>query len=165
MLSTTIIIQCFNLGLGNVVKETRASEAQLLCSALTSSIQNELTYAKDVKVSGGKLTTYFSSARKMGPGCTIIVDGGEIKISNGTEKYALVDKANYSSANRSGAGGTGQFLTAYLSDITWDGKAFNVTLWVCDSKNLIADADTAEDGALAFSKFSVIPLSGVTTTP
>ena len=119
---TTIIIQCFNLGLGNVVKETRSSEAQLLCSALTSSLQNELTYARDIIITDGELDTYFSSSRRMGSNSKIVPDGGEIKIQSGSELYPLVAGANYYAENRAGVKSTGYFLKAYLRNdaIQWD---------------------------------------------
>lgn len=164
MLSTTIIIQCFNLGLGNVVKETRSSEAQLLCSALTSSLQNELTYARDIKITDGKLDTYFSSSRRMGTDSKLIIDNGEIKIRSGTDIYPLVAGANYYADNRAGVHGTGYFLKAYLRDgaIQWDStnEVFKVTLWVDDATKSELTADAAKTGALAYSEFSVKPLAG-----
>ena len=166
MLSTMIIIQCFNLGVGNVVRETRASEAQLLCSALTSSLQNELTYARDIEVSGGKLTTYFSSSRRMGAGCSIDPTGGEIKITNGTDVYPLVARSNYTAAERAAVSGSGTyFLKAYLNDdsIQWDGTKFNVTIWVDDASKGALTAAQAKTKALAYSQFSVKPLVGVAT--
>ncbi len=165
MLSTTIIIQCFNLGLRNVVRETRASEAQLLCSALSSSLQNELTYARDIKVSGDNLDTYFSSSRRMGAESQIFSDvNGELKIKNGSgEEYPLVAKSNYTSKNRSGGvGGGDYFLKAYLKNnsIQWDStnQVFNVTIWVDDASKPALSADAAEKSALAYSQFSVKPL-------
>ena len=164
-LSTTIIIQCFSLGFGNVVKETRASEAQLLCSALSSSLQNELTYARDIKITGGNLDTYFSSSRKMGAGSQIVVENGEIKILSGSTYYPLVSKSNYTADNRVGVGSSGYFLKAYLKEdgIQWDdsAKVFRVTLWVDDANKSGLTADAAKDGALAYSEFSVRPLAGV----
>ena len=179
MLSTTIIIQCFNLGLKNIVRETRASEAQLLCSALTSSIQNELTYARDVKLTtdeDGKkyLDTYFSSARRMGANSRIRVYEGEIYITNKGKTdtinleedipnkvvYPLVESANYKADHRAGVGSGGKFLTANMADIQYDSAKglFYVSLWVDDG------TDT-EENALAYSKFSVKPLVAVKTTP
>lgn len=176
MLSTTVIIQCFNLGLGNVIKETRASEAQLLCSALTSSIQNELTYARDIKITDGKLDTYFSSSRRMGDNCQIVVIDGEIKIKeNGADPenpddakkiYPLVASANYKAKNRAGVKQDGYFLKAYLENdsIKWNSttNVFDVTIWVDDAaKDPIASATEAEKSALAYSHFSVKPLAPV----
>jgi hypothetical protein len=165
MLSTTIIIQCFNLGLGNVVKETRASEAQLLCSALTSSIQNELTYARDITITDGKLDTYFSSSRRMGTDSRLILVNGELKIQSGSDIYPLVAGANYYADNRAGVNSSGYFLKAYLRDgsIQWDStnEVFKVTLWVDDATKSELTADAAKTGALAYSEFSVKPLAGV----
>ncbi len=171
MLSTTVIIQCFNLGIGNVIRETRASEAQLLCSALTSSLQNELTYARDIKVEGSgancKLKTYFSSSRRMGADSMIFVDGnGEIKIQSGAgEIYPLVASTNYTAKNRAGVNdGSTYFLKAHLANdaIQWsEGEGvFNVTLWV-DDPNHPVGLDDAEGKALAYAHFSVKPLSGI----
>ncbi len=169
MLSTTVIIQCFSLGLGNVVRETRASEAQLLCSALTSSIQNELTYARDIKVSSGtnsKLVSYFSSSRRMGADSKLTIVDGQLKITSSGETYPLVASSNYTASNRAGvAGGGTYFLKAYLKDgaIQWDGEKFNVTLWVDDANKTALTADQAEKQALAYAQFSVKPLGGVKT--
>ena len=165
MLSTSIMIQCFALGMGHIVRETRASEAQLLCSSLTSSLQNELTYARDLKVTDGKLDTYFSSSRGMGAGCSIVIDNGEVKITNATTEYPLVSSANYKAANRVGvSSGNEYFLQASFKDnaITWDSTngVFVVTLWVDDALHPVG-ADAARDKALAYSKFSVKPLAGV----
>ncbi len=181
MLSTTIIIQCFNLGVGNVVKETRASEAQLLCSALTSSLQNELTYARDIEISGNSLDTYFSSSRRMGAnskiifqdGDTTVANGGEIKIQSVTTQdgattttvYPLVAGSNYTAANRAGSGGSGYFLKAYLDGgaIQWDNtnQVFIITLWVDDGSKPALSATDAQTKALAYSQFRVKPLAGV----
>ena len=164
MLSTTIIIQCFVLGTGNVVRETRASEAQLLCSALSSSLQNELTYARDIKITDGKLATYFSSSRRMGTDSQIVIDNGEIKIKSGSDVYPLVAGSNYTAKNRAGVSGSGYFLKAYLKSggIQWDDsqKVFKVTLWVDDASKSELSADDAKTKALAYSEFSVKPLSG-----
>ena len=172
MLSTTIILQCFNLGLSNVIRETRASEAQLLCSALTSSLQNELTYARDIKVDNSSkvLKTYFSSSRRMGANSSIKLDGGKIFISNGVDAdYPLVDKVNYTAKNRGGVAAADDdtyFLKAFLNGgIKWNetNQVFEITLWVDDaSKATITDADTAKKQALAYSHFVVKPLAGVT---
>ncbi len=170
MLSTTVIIQCFNLGLGNVIRETRASEAQLLCSALTSSLQNELTYARDITLSDDKktLVSYFSSSRRMGADMEIAVDNGEIIIrntENAADIYPLVASSNYTAKDRSGVkGGSTYFLQAHLQDnkIQWDDteKEFKVTIWVDDPNHAVSLAD-AKDKALAYAQFSVKPLSGV----
>lgn len=164
MLSTTVIIQCFNLGIGNVIKETRASEAQLLCSALSSSLQNELTYARNIEVKDGKLDTYFSSSRRMGDKSSIIIVDGEIKIQSGSDIYPLVASANYTAKDRAGVGGDGYFLKAYLGDgIVWDSTkgVFNVTVWVDDAGKTELTPDDAKKIALAYSEFSVKPLAGV----
>lgn len=181
MLSTSLIIQCFNLGIANVIRETRASEAQLLCSALTASIQNELTYAKDIKLSTDKtkLDTYFSSSRRMGANSEIIVDNGEIKIrlkdsSDEKDKYPIVASSNYKAKNRAGVGGNSDedkyFLKAYLynNGIQWDGEVFHVILWVDDASNNWSTTDdtapaAAKEKALAYSEFSVKPLAGQVT--
>jgi type II secretory pathway pseudopilin PulG len=170
MLSTTVILQCFNLGMGHFISQTRSSEAQLLCSALTSSLQNELTYARDIKITDGKLDTYFSSSRRMGEGSQIIVENGEVKIkikgsTDPDDIYPLVASSNYLAKNRKGADGSGYFLKAYLKDnaITWDGtnNSFNITIWVDDANKAALTADEAEDHALAYSSFSVKPLATV----
>ncbi len=170
MLSTTVILQCFNLGLGNVIRETRASEAQLLCSALTSSLQNELTYARDIKVTDGKLDTYFSSSRRMGDNSQIYVDNGEIKIkikgsTNPKDVYPLVASSNYTAQNRAGVSGEGYFLKAYLKEnaIYYDSEknVFNVIIWVDDANKAALSADEAKNKALAYSQFSVKPLAPV----
>ena len=164
MLSTTIIIQCFNLGLGNVVRETRSSEAQLLCSALASSLQNELTYARDIKITDNKLDTYFSSSRRMGASSKIEITDGEIKIVNSSGTYPLVAGANYYAENRAGVHNTGYFLKAYLDNdaIQWDGEKFKVVLWVDDAGKGELSATDAKTKALAYSEFTVKPLAGVT---
>ncbi len=171
MLSTTIIIQCFGLGTGNFVRETRASEAQLLCSSLTSSIQNELTFAQDIELDGNTLKSYFSSSRRMGEKCSIVVENGEIVIKkdpsvllageDGT--YPLVASANYASDNRAGVSSGGEFLRAGMETITWDTskKQFTVKIWVDDAKNVHGSFDEAKAGALAFSEFSVRPVGTV----
>ncbi|MBE5825398.1 MAG: hypothetical protein E7307_02060 [Butyrivibrio sp.] len=181
MLSTTIIIQCFNLGLGNVVKETRSSEAQLLCSALTSSLQNELTYARDITITDGKLDTYFSSSRRMGVGSKIIFQDGDATVTNGgeikiqsvisqggvttTTVYPLVASSNYTAANRAGVSNSGYFLKAYLDGgaIQWDNtnQVFIITLWVDDGSKPALSATDAQTKALAYSQFRVKPLAGV----
>lgn len=170
MLSTSVIIQCFNLGVGNVVRETRASEAQLLCSALASSLQNELTYARDIEIKNGKLEKYFSSSRRMGEGSWIEVDSnGEIRIKNDMgEDYPLVTKTNYTAANRAGVTSSDTyFLKAYLDGnaIQWNStdQVFIVTLWVDDaSKEVpITDASVARQHALAYTQFRVKPLTVV----
>ena len=170
MLSTTVILQCFNLGMGHFISQTRSSEAQLLCSALTSSLQNELTYARDIKITDGKLDTYFSSSRRMGEGSQIVVENGEVKIkikgsTDPDDIYPLVASSNYLAKNRKGADGSGYFLKAYLKDnaITWDGtnNSFNITIWVDDANKAALTADEAKDHALAYSSFSVKPLATV----
>ena len=180
MLSTTVILQCFNLGLGNVIKETRASEAQLLCSALTSSLQNELTYARDIKITDGMLDTYFSSSRRMGENSRIDSTSGEIKIQTiikneidgsitVTSEYQLVSSANYKAKNRAGVNNSDEdeyFLKAYLGNdsIAWNStdNVFDVILWVDDAtKAPITSAADAEKNALAYSHFRVKPLAPV----
>ncbi|MBE5842578.1 MAG: hypothetical protein E7302_00205 [Butyrivibrio sp.] len=167
MLSTTVIIQCFNLGVGNFVRETRASEAQLLCSALATSIQNELSYAQDIKIDGsGKLESYYSCARRMGSGSKIIVDDGQLFITSDdvTDAYPLVAPSNYTASNRAGVKGGGKFFIAYLKDnaIEWNAskKVFEVTIWVDDATKAPLSADAAKDNALAYSKFCVKPMAG-----
>ncbi len=171
MLSTTIILQCFNLGLSNVIRETRSSEAQLLCSALTSSLQNELTYARDIKVDNSSkvLKTYFSSSRRMGANSTIKLDQGKVIISNGVDAdYPLVDRSNYTAKNRGGVAGNDD--DSYFLKAFWDGgikwnetnQVFEVTIWVDDAtKAAITDATVAKKQALAYSHFVVKPLAGV----
>lgn len=169
MLSTTIIIQCFGLGTGNFVRETRASEAQLLCSSLTASIQNELTFAQDIELDGNTLKSYFSSSRRMGEKCSIAVDDkGEVVINkkgedgNIIDTYPLVASANYSADNRAGVAGGGFFLKAGMDSITWDSskKQFLVKIWV-DDANDIHDVTGAKTGSLAYSEFSVRPVGTV----
>ena len=181
MLSTTVIIQCFNLGIGNFVKVTQASEAQLLCSSLSTAIQNELTYAQDVRVEGDKIT-YFSNARRMGDYCSLRVAkndggwtidddaGGEIIIvqdlpngdgtlpnDDGTKKskyYPLVSPASYSAQNRAGVSSAREdFLLAFM-DLKYDDGKFAVDLWIGDSNH------PTKDAALATAKFSVLPIGG-----
>ena len=172
MLSTTVIIQCFNLGVGNMVKETRASEAELLCSALTSSLQNELTYAQNIKIKDGKLDTYFSASRRMGEGSRIVLDEGMLIIKTNDDKYPLVASSNYTSVNRAGVGGTNTyFLKAYLYDnsIQWDSdnNVFKVELWVDDATKTSPVTELTEQTkkqVLAYSEFSVKPLAGVSIT-
>ncbi len=168
MLSTSVIIQCFNLGVGNVVKETRASEAQLLCSALASSLQNELTYARDIEIESGKLKTYFSSSRRMGEGSRIVVDSnGEIIITNAlNETYPLVTKTNYTATNRAAVKSSSTyFLKAYLDGnaIQWSNtdQVFTVTLWVDDASKGALTAAQAKTQALAYTQFRVKPLTVV----
>ena len=171
MLSTTIIIQCFGLGTGNFVRETRASEAQLLCSSLTASIQNELTFAQDIELEGTNLKSYFSNSRRMGESCSIVVNNGEIMIqkpdpdnpSGDPLTYPLVASANYASDNRAGVSSGGEFLRAGMETITWDTskKQFTVKIWVDDAKNVHDSFDAAKAGALAFSEFSVRPVGTV----
>ena len=166
MLSTTIIIQCFNLGMANVIKQTRSSQAQLLCSALTSSLQNELTYARDIKLTREKLDTYYSSSRGMGENCRIVVNSGEIKIKSGDNEYPLVSSANYLATNRAGVNQGEYFLKAYLAEIKWidddNEKGFDVIIWVDDGSRVVPlTADEAEETALAYSHFRVKPLAPV----
>jgi hypothetical protein len=167
MLSTVVIIQCCNLGVWNVIKETRASEAQLLCSALTTSLQNELTYARDVEIESNMLKTYFSSSRRMGEGSQILVQSGEIKIKTAKgDESPLVASTNYTSKGRTGVRetGGGYFLQAHLANngVAWDvtNGVFNVTLWVDDPNNPVS-LDDAQANALAYAQFSVKPIVGV----
>lgn len=148
MLSTSVIIQCFGLGMGNFIKVTRSSEGQLLCTALTSSIQNELTYAKDIDGSGTGFT-YFSMARKLGEKCTIGVVDNQVCITSASATYPLVSKASYTGAYRKGFSGD-VFLTPNLT-IEWteSTRKFHVLL-------IISDHEGKEQ---AKSEFYVTPIS------
>ena len=132
MLSTSVIIQCFGLGMGNFIKVTRSSEGQLLCTALTSSIQNELTYAKDIDGSGTSFT-YFSMARKLGEECSIVVENNEVVIKSAAgTTYPMVSKASYTGSNRKGYSAE-YFLIPDL-EISWDdsSRKFHVNLTIND---------------------------------
>ncbi len=176
MLSTSTIIMCFNLGYGQFINVTKSSEAQLLCSSLATSLQNELSYAQQVRTFGSDII-YFSNARKMGDNCSIHVmkkresgkwadstDGGEIFImktvinddgSKEYEIYPLVASSNYSASNRVGVSeSSNDFLVAYLDlDYNTDGL-FEVKLWIGD------DNHTTDTNALAKSEFKVRPTGG-----
>ncbi len=159
MLSTAVVIECFSLGVGNLIKETRASQAQLLCSALTSSVQSELAYASKITTEGSSGFKYFSNNLKMGAGCQIMVgsgtDEGQIIVvaGDGSSKYQLVSPASYKAAHRAGVSGD-KYLGANMN-ITWDGSMFQVQLWVYDA----VKGDSGIDSSLASSVFKVKPLA------
>ncbi len=51
LLTSGMLVVCIQLGIKQLYKNTQDSEAQMLCTTLSTAIQDELTYASDIRVS------------------------------------------------------------------------------------------------------------------
>ena len=51
LLTSGMLVVCIQLGMKQLYKQTQDSEAQMLCTTLSTAIQDELTYASEVSVS------------------------------------------------------------------------------------------------------------------
>ena len=69
-IATGLMAQTVGVAFNNFEKITKKSEAQMLCSVLVASVQDELLYAKNIKA--GTVPEYFSSSRDMGESCKIV---------------------------------------------------------------------------------------------
>ena len=122
-IATGLMAQTVGVAFNNFEKITKKSEAQMLCSVLVASVQDELLYAKNIKA--GTVPEYFSSSRDMGESCKIVA-----------ATYSGSDSADasYAPQNRVGVNTHSDYLTSSI-DYSWDGKKFHVSLKVLDGKD------------------------------
>ena len=119
------------------------SEARILCSSLSSIIQDELRNTTQVMIDGDDLyyrTTNYESGDDLSRFDQD--EDGHIVVMTGTEKFLLLGEAAYSGEDD---------LTAELESISFDDGVFNVSLVV----------HTSNGGGEIRSDFTVIPLNTV----
>ena len=69
LLTSGMLITCIQLGLKQLYKQTAESEAQMLCTMLSTAVQDELTYATGDEVTDiatGKFVSYSKGGKKVG---------------------------------------------------------------------------------------------------
>ena len=144
LLVTEIISLTIQLSVKYYTKSVRASESQVVCSALATAVQEELQYATKIS-SNTSGYTYYSRARQHGSGCTIVTDGGKVYIKKGSDLYGIVGSKTYT-----------YDLAAALTT-SWDDtdKFFDVTIQVGPD----ADHDGTLESVLATQEFTVYPLN------
>lgn len=159
-IATGLMAQTVGVAFNNFEKITKKSEAQMLCSVLVASVQDELLYAKNIKA--GTVPEYFSSSRDMGESCKIVAAtysgsdsadaysgastngelcvysdysaSGESADTDSVKYYPLVAHASYAPQNRVGVNTHSDYLTSSI-DYSWAGKKFHVSLKVLDGKD------------------------------
>ena len=132
------LAQTVGVAFNNFEKITKKSEAQMLCSVLVASVQDELLYAKNIKA--GTVPEYFSSSRDMGESCKIVAAtysgsdsadaysgastngelcvysdysaSGESADTDSVKYYPLVAHASYAPQNRVGVNTHSDYLTS-----------------------------------------------------
>ena len=137
-IATGLMAQTVGVAFNNFEKITKKSEAQMLCSVLVASVQDELLYAKNIKA--GTVPEYFSSSRDMGESCKIVAAtysgsdsadaysgastngelcvysdysaSGESADTDSVKYYPLVAHASYAPQNRVGVNTHSDYLTS-----------------------------------------------------
>lgn len=157
LLATTVIASMMTLAARHYRNEMQQTKAELLCSTLSSSVQNELTYAGHVRAENGVIL--FDSHARSGTGCRFMIyDNGtysdvsdaptaagrvDLRQTEGNPDFPayndrydlpLVDDAFY----RSGGDGVKAGL-----GLSWDESAERfhvaVTVWDAQGEELASD--------------------------
>ena len=63
LLTSGMLVTCIQLGMKQLYKQTQESEAQMLCTMLSTAVQDELTYASNVEPKDTSTGTYISFAK------------------------------------------------------------------------------------------------------
>ncbi len=146
LLAGGIVTATIQLAARQYRARTQEADAQLLCSALSLFVQNELTYAGDL-VSGteNQLAGFTDHVQGFGKNCAfVITDEGHLAVEYGGNRFEAVGKGAY------GGRDTLRVERSIICDDPDDIRQVSVTIQVFD-----------EDGAkpLAENVFSVRPLA------
>ena len=129
LLATTLIIALagglimttIQMAINQLHDRTRESNAQMLCSALASSVQNELTCAGNIRYSGAGVQ-FSDHVWGMGENCAIITSEGKLYLADGAGgRYPLASDALYRSERET--------LSA-SSEISYGDGLFSVTITI-----------------------------------
>ena len=117
-----VIVATIDLATKQFQELTQDSDAQLLCSALSLYVQNELTYAGDVRTVNGQVT-FTDHARNLGTGCYFDTKDGRLVVHYGGSEYEAVGTGTY--------GGTRSHKKlAETHTVTYEGGVATVTIEV-----------------------------------
>ncbi len=64
LLTSAMLVTCIRLGLKQLYKQTQESEAQILCTTLSTAVQDELSYASDVQKTDTPMGTVYTFSKE-----------------------------------------------------------------------------------------------------
>lgn len=128
VLLSAVLVVGIRLAAKVYIKSVSYSEAQVLCSTLSSAISDELRYSADFSVDAeGNLTGFFS--RTQGGNAMLTVDGDGIVLINGNK---LIPAASYTYGEK-----------AVIEFVTYDEEkeCFNVSLKIERDGDVLASSE------------------------
>lgn len=145
-----IIVATVDLASKQLRTRAQESDAQLLCSALSLFMQNELTYAGDVKLEGGKVT-FTDNANGLGKNCTFETNGdGHVVMLYSGGSYDPVGAGDYGGESAHKEFKAEQTVEPDDGGDANNGERLKVNVKVRDAKT---------DAILAESTFRVKPIA------
>ncbi|MBO4914814.1 MAG: type II secretion system protein [Oscillospiraceae bacterium] len=134
-----VITATVNIATQSLKNGSQESDAQLLCSALSVFMQDELTYAGKVNATSGKTVEFTDNARGLGKKCSFRTNGdGHLVMTyykSGTiEEYDPVGAGDY-------GGKTAHKSFRAVQEVTIEGKLLKVYVAVIDANSGIEIAE------------------------